>query len=88
MKDRIMADKSTKSSAKTAAEFATPQGNAELLAACQLYRIQDVLKIIPVSRSHFLAQVAAGIFPAGIKLSPRVTCWKSSDIQKLIASLK
>lgn len=63
----------------------TPQGNAEALA---LYRLPKVLSLIPVSRSHWWAGVASGKYPAGIKLSDRVTCWKSSDIHKLIASLK
>jgi predicted DNA-binding transcriptional regulator AlpA len=47
-----------------------------------------VLAKIPVSRSHWWAGIAAGKFPAGIKLSERVTCWKSTDIQNLIVSLK
>lgn len=79
-----MSEKST----KTATPVAIPQAHAESFAACRLYRIKDVLKIIPVSRSQWWAGVASGIFPAGVKLSARVTCWKSSDIQNLIASLK
>jgi len=74
----------TQSSTKPATQVAIPQGNAELLA---LYRLSQVLKIIPVSRSHWWAGVAAGKYPKGIKLSERVTCWRSDDIQKLIVSL-
>jgi predicted DNA-binding transcriptional regulator AlpA len=53
-----------------------------------LLRLPQVLQRVPVSRSHWWAGIASGKFPAGIKLSERVTCWKSSDIQNLIASLK
>ena len=52
-----------------------------------LLRVPQVLMRFPVSRSHWWAGVAAGKFPAGIKVSDRVTCWKSSDIDRLIASL-
>jgi len=68
----------------TATNVAIPQGSTELLA---LYRLPKVLQLVPVSRSHWWAGVASGKFPKGIKLSDRVTCWKSSDIQALIASL-
>ena len=61
-----------------------PQGSAELLS---LWRLPKVLEHVPVSRSCWWAGVATGKFPKGIKLSDRVTCWKSADIQKLIASL-
>jgi predicted DNA-binding transcriptional regulator AlpA len=40
-----------------------------------------------VSRSYWWKGVKDGKFPPGIKLSSRVTVWKSSDIEKLIASL-
>ena len=40
-----------------------------------------------VSRSYWWAGVKAGKFPAGIKLSSRVTVWKRSDIDSLIARL-
>ncbi len=53
-----------------------------------LYRLPKVLSIIPVSRAHWWAGVADGRFPKGIKLSDRVTVWKSHDIHHLINSLK
>ncbi len=40
-----------------------------------------------VSRAYWWKGVKDGKFPPGIKLSSRVTVWKSSDIDKLIASL-
>jgi prophage regulatory protein len=39
---------------------------------------------IPVSRSTWWAGVKSGRFPAPVKLGPRVTCWRSESIQKLI----
>ncbi len=70
---------------KPAIDFAIPQNQNELLA---LYRLPKVLELVPVSRSHWWAGVASGKFPAGIKLSDRVTVWRSGDIHNLIASLK
>ncbi|MEI6314840.1 MAG: AlpA family phage regulatory protein [Syntrophus sp. (in: bacteria)] len=49
-----------------------------------LLRIKTVLKFIPVSRSHFWQGVKTGKYPKPLKLSARVTCWKSADILALI----
>jgi len=40
-----------------------------------------------VSRSYWWAGVKAGRFPPGIKLSARVTVWRASDIDALIATI-
>jgi predicted DNA-binding transcriptional regulator AlpA len=40
-----------------------------------------------ISRSGWWKGVKDGKFPPGIKLSPRVTVWKSSEIDALIANL-
>ena len=40
--------------------------------------------IIPVSKSSWWAGVASGRYPAAIKLSEKVTCWKAEDIRKLV----
>jgi prophage regulatory protein len=56
---------------------------------------QDALLRVPaitqrmggVSRSYWWAGVKDGKFPPGIKLSARVTVWKSSDIDALIATV-
>jgi prophage regulatory protein len=39
-----------------------------------------VAPIIPVSRSAWWAGVKTGIYPKPVKLSPRVTVWKASDV--------
>ena len=49
-------------------------------------RLADVLKIFPVSRSHWWAGIQKGIYPQGIKLSPRVTAWRIRDIKALLNS--
>lgn len=54
----------------------------------KLLRLPQVLTRVPVSRSHWWSGVADGRFPKGIKLSDRVTVWKSSDIDHLIESAK
>lgn len=40
--------------------------------------------IIPVSKSTWWSGVSAGRFPAPVKLGPRTTAWKISDIRALI----
>ena len=47
-------------------------------------RLDEVLKIFPVSKSHWWQGVKDGKYPAGIKLSERVTAWRVRDIQALL----
>ena len=51
-----------------------------------LLRLPEVLRLIPVGRSTWWRWVAEGNAPKGIKLGPRTTAWRVSDIQKLIDS--
>ncbi len=59
--------------------------------ASRLLRVANILgdesknipPMIPVSRSYWYEGVKSGKFPKGIKLSPRVTVWKESDILAL-----
>ena len=51
-----------------------------------LWRLPTVLAHVPVSKSEWWHGIKTGRYPAGIKLSPRVTAWRSSDIRSLIAS--
>ncbi len=50
-----------------------------------LLRVKQVLKYIPVSRSHWWQGVKEGRYPKPIKLSERITVWRASDIRQLIA---
>ncbi|WP_038207936.1 helix-turn-helix transcriptional regulator [Xenophilus azovorans] len=52
-----------------------------------LLRLPQVLARVPVSRAGWWAGVKEGRFPPGIKLGPKTTCWRRSDIDRLIASL-
>lgn len=50
-------------------------------------RLPSVLEIIPVSRSSWLAGVKSGKFPASVKLGPRTTAWRITDVLLLAAKL-
>jgi prophage regulatory protein len=40
--------------------------------------------LIPVSESTWWAGVKAGRFPAAVKIGKRITCWRESDLRKLM----
>jgi predicted DNA-binding transcriptional regulator AlpA len=48
-------------------------------------RITEVLRLYPVSRSSWWQGIRDGKYPAPIKLGPRTSAWKISDILALIA---
>lgn len=43
--------------------------------------------VIPVSKSTWWAGVKSGRYPAGVKLSARVTAWRVEAIRTLIAKV-
>ena len=49
-----------------------------------LLRAKEVLKFVRVSRSSWWSGVRSGKFPQPVKLGPRTTCWRASDIRALI----
>jgi prophage regulatory protein len=49
----------------------------------RLLRLPQVLEIIPISKSTWWAGVASGKYPQPIKLGPKITCWRLSDLKKL-----
>jgi|TARA_R100000005_G_scaffold96726_1_gene86830 predicted DNA-binding transcriptional regulator AlpA len=49
-------------------------------------RLPDVLKVYPVSKSHWWAGVKEGRYPKPVKLGPKITAWRVEDIRDLIAS--
>lgn len=51
-----------------------------------LLRLPTVLSIIPVSRASWYRGIASGRYPSPVKLSDRVSAWRASDIQTLIAN--
>jgi prophage regulatory protein len=50
----------------------------------RLLRIKQVLQIVPIAKSTWWDGVRSGRFPKPIKLGSRTTCWRQSDIDKLI----
>lgn len=50
-------------------------------------RLPTILKLIPMSRSAFYRRIETGEFPAPLKLSPTIACWRSEDIRALIERL-
>lgn len=47
-------------------------------------RLQDVLKLFPVSKSAWWLGVREGKYPASVKLGPRTTAWRVEDIRQLL----
>lgn len=47
-------------------------------------RLPLVLSVIPVSKSTWWAGCKSGRFPAPVKLGPRTTAWRVSDIRALL----
>lgn len=56
-------------------------------ATDRFLRINQVLEIIPVSRSTWWQKVKEGHYPKGVKLSKRTTAWRESEIMALIERL-
>ena len=52
-----------------------------------LLRVPHITTRMGISRSGWWKGVKEGKYPPGHKLSPRVTVWKSSEIDALIANL-
>lgn len=50
-------------------------------------RLPAILAVFPRSRSSFLAGVKAGRYPQPVKLGPRTTAWRVSDIRALLESV-
>ncbi len=50
-------------------------------------RLPDVLRVIPISKTAWWTGVQSKKFPAPVRLGPRTTAWKVSDIRKLIEEL-
>ena len=44
-------------------------------------------KAIPVSHTTWWAGVKSGRYPSPVKLGPRITAWRVSDIRKLIEQI-
>lgn len=50
-------------------------------------RIESILEWIPISRSSWWAGCKSGKYPKPIKIGPRTTAWRLSDINALLEKL-
>ncbi len=50
----------------------------------RLIRLAEVLTYLPISKSTWWAGVKSGTYPAPLKLSRRVTCWRLKDVLVLV----
>jgi predicted DNA-binding transcriptional regulator AlpA len=57
---------------------------AAVLPETGFVRLPTILQVYPVSRSAWWQGVREGRYPAAVKLSPRVTAWRTEDIRALI----
>lgn len=48
------------------------------------YRLEDVLKIYPVSRAEWYAGMRTGKYPQSVKLGKRNVGWKKNEIHSLV----
>jgi len=51
--------------------------------ADRLVRLNEVLRLLPISSASWWNGVRAGKYPRGIKLGPKTTCWRLSEITAL-----
>ncbi len=49
-------------------------------------RLEQILRLYPISKSSWWDGVKTGRFPQPIKLGPRTTAWKASEVMELISS--
>ena len=53
----------------------------------KLLRLNAVLSRVPVSRSAWYKGCKTGKFPPPIKLGPKTSAWRESDVNRLIQDL-
>lgn len=53
----------------------------------QFLRLNQVLEKIPVSRSSWWSGCKSGRYPKPVKLGPRTTAWRLSDINELLKKI-
>ncbi len=52
-------------------------------ATDRLVRLKEVLTLIPISPASWWNGIRAGKYPRGVKLGPKTTCWRLSEIRAL-----
>ncbi len=51
--------------------------------ADRLIRLREVLTLLPISPATWWSGVKSGKYPKGVKLGPKTTCWRLSEIDAL-----
>lgn len=74
----------------------TFKGNDSTPALTRLLRLREIIgdpnavppiqPIVPVSRSTWWAGIKAGRFPAPVKLGPRISAWRETEIRTIVRS--
>ena len=52
----------------------------------KLIKLQDVIALTGLSRSHLYALAQKGLFPKQVKLTARSSAWVASEVQEWIES--
>lgn len=58
-----------------------------LLPETGYLRLPEVLRLISVSKATWWNGVKSGRFPKSVKLAPRITAWRVTDIKHYINNL-
>ena len=59
-----------------------------LLPETGFVRLSTILKLIPVGKTTWWAEVKSGRYPKPVKLSKRTTAWRAEDIRVLIEKMQ
>lgn len=51
-------------------------------------RLPQVLHVLPIGKTSWWEGVKSGRYPAPVKLGPRTTAWRVSDIRELLTSVE
>lgn len=54
----------------------------------ELLKLNQVLELVPVSRSTWLRGIDDGLYPKPVKISPKLNVWRKKDIEHFLHNLK
>jgi len=50
----------------------------------RLIRLDEVLELLPISKSTWWDGIRTGKYPTPVKLGDRITCWRLEDVLELV----
>lgn len=62
--------------------------NTQISAPDRLLRLDEALKLIPVSKSTWYRGIKEGIYPQPYKLGRRAAAWKLSELKACVEGLE